>query len=400
VSTRCPKLLIAVTAALVAGACGGGSAGPDGRPPDNFDRKALLSNLARNVIYPAYQQALSDGSAMQSAVQSYCSALGTATEAETLATARTAWRSAMAAWQRAEMMLLGPAAMDDKTLRDRIYSWPVVSPCAVDQDVMAAYNDSAYDISNKLTNRRGFDALEYLLFSESLASVCPPQSAPVGWDALTDDTKKSARCAFADKASADLVAQLQTVVDAWDPAKGNYIGVLESAGDTGSMFASAQAAVNVVSDAMFYIHNEVQDMKLGEPAGITINSCATVQEPCLAELESQYAAHSLPSVVENLIAFEQVFLGNDAAGTPGVGFDDFLRELDAGALADKITSDITAARTAAEGLSGPLRDALSTDYNAVVALHALVKTISDEMKSQFTAVLALELPDSAAADND
>src|SRR5690606_18451289 len=147
------------------------------------------------------------------------------------------------------------------------------------------------------------DALEFLLFTTSLETTCPPQIEPAGWAELGDADKLAARCALAADAAVDVATQAQALVDAWDPAKGNTLGDLAGAGTAGSSFDSAQTALNVVSDAMFYLDSRVKDMKLAEPAGITLNSCNTVQEPCLAELESTFAHHSRENIVANLRGF-------------------------------------------------------------------------------------------------
>jgi uncharacterized protein len=375
--------------------------GADARQID-FDRSGMLRNIGQNIIMPLQRSFASNADALVTRVSAYCEALDTPTQPEALAAAQEQWRAAMSDWQVAESMLFGPAAMDNHTLRDRIYSWPLVSSCAVSQDVMLKQSDPGYDIGARLNNRRGLDALEYLLFTTSLETTCPLQVEPVGWSELSEAEKLAARCALAADVAADVAAQAQILVDAWDPAKGNYLGDFAGAGTGGSSFGSAQSALNVVSDAMFYIDSEVKDMKLAEPAGITLNSCNTVQEPCLAELESTFAHHSKENVIENLRGFAMLFHGSDQPlDQPGaLGFDDFLRAAGAEALADTMAADVAAAIAAAEALPGTLDEALISDYPAVVELHARVKTITDNLKSQFLTVLGLDIPDSAAGDND
>jgi predicted lipoprotein len=310
----------------------------------------------------------------------------------------------MTDWQVAEMMLIGPAAMNELTLRDRIYSWPLVSSCAVSQDVMLKRGNPDYDIGAQLNNRRGLDALEFLLFTTSLDTTCPPQIEPAGWVDLSEAEKLAARCALAADAATDLAAQAQALVDAWDPARGNYLGDFSGAGTSGSSFASAQMALNVVSDAMFYLDSRVKDWKLAEPAGITLNSCNTVQEPCLAELESAFAHHSRENIVANLRGFAMLFRGNGLDQPPdmsdGLGFEDYLRAAGADALADAMAADLATAVSAAEALPGTLDQSLISDYPAVVEVHTRIKAVTDNLKSQFLTVLGLDIPDSAAGDND
>jgi predicted lipoprotein len=396
-----PLLNSAITLVALLGACGD-NGGPAPAPVidaavDTFDRKMLLANIGENIVLPVYEAFHARVTTMATTIDAHCAGLGTADEASLRTAAQDAWKESMRTWQLVEVMLFGPVSMNDGALRDVVYSWPIVSTCAVDQDVNLYRTDPAsYDISTRLTNRRGLAALEHLLFSDDLAHTCPIQAAPAGWDALADADRKAARCSFAQVAVADLAAQAQTLLDAWRPDAGNYLAMFTSA----SAFESAQAGLNVVSDAMFYLDTETKDMKLAEPAGIAVNSCNTTGEPCPAELESPRSRYSKENVLANLRGFQMLFLGQGLDGVDRVGFDDFLHALDAGPVADQMSATIAAAIAAAEAIPGSMEDALQSDYQTVVDAHAGVKAATDLLKSQFLTVLGLDLPDGGASDND
>jgi predicted lipoprotein len=404
-------LLAALCAALPGCGDDGGGGGDDGddgddgagaadaRPSDTFDRQAMVAHLAEAVILPTYEAFATRAGEIGPAVDAYCAALGGKSEATARAAAQDAWRAAMVEWQAAELMLVGPAAMDDRALRDVIYSWPVTSTCAVDQEVMARHQDpDAYDISGKLSNRRGLAALERVLFVASLEHSCP--AAPPGWDALPEAERLAARCGFARTVSADVATQAAAVVTGWRADGGDYLGELSGAGESGSSIGSAQEAANLISDAMFYIDTETKDMKLAEPSGIAENSCGAVEEACPAELESRESGHSKENVLRNLEAFRMLFSGDRPPAEGGLGFDDFLVGLGASDLAEAMASDIDAAIAEVGGVSGTFEEALAADRPSVVAVHERVKTVTDHMKSQFLTVLGLDIPDGAAGDND
>jgi predicted lipoprotein len=391
-------------AGLVACSGGGGATATDARAID-FDRPAMLANIGANIVLPTVRNVAAGAAALATQVEEYCGTLGADGEAAALAAAQDGWRAVMSEWQVAEAMRFGPAAMDNNTLGARIYSWPIVSSCAVDQDVMLRFQDVAsYDVDARLNNRRGLDALEYLLFAESLETTCAPQIAPVGWDDLSESDKRIARCGLAAAVAADVAAQTQAVRDAWEPAQGNYLADFAGAGTAGSSFASVQIAVNVVSDALFYLDAEVKDQKLGEPAGIMLNTCNTVQQPCLAEIESPFAHHSKENAASNLRGFAMLLggagPGQDPSSAEALGFADFLRAAGAEDLADTMTEGTSAAIAAIEAIPGTMASALSTDYQTVAEAHARIKAVTDLMKSQFLTVLGLDFPDGAAGDND
>lgn len=392
-----PRPLRALALAL-ASACGGdkGGGAPVDAASDGFDRAALVANLADRVFYPAVQSFDEEADRLVAAIDAACAALGGAEEAARRADAQAAWKAAMSVWQRIEVMQLGPVAMDSGALHDAIYSWPTSSSCAVDQEVMAYRNDPAnYDLSTKLVNRRGLDALEYVLFAPSLATTCPSLSAPPGWDALSDAEKRAARCAWARVAATEVAAKSQVLVDAWAPDRGDFLGAFRGAGGPGSPFSTAQAALNAVSDAMFYLDTDVKDMKLAEPAGIAPNSLCPIGEPCPALVESPWAPHSKENLIENVRAFEALFKGAD-----GIGFDDFLAALGAADVSARMEADLQAAQAAMDAIPGALADAIVSAPDAVAAAHAAVKKVTDLLKSQFIAVLGLEIPMDAATDND
>ena len=316
------SLLVCVTSA-----CGGDDAGDPGTDAhsDSFDRRALLANVATSVIVPALTNLEATATSMKTSVDAYCEAIGTAGEVAARTDAQAAWRAVMADVQEVEVLRLGPAAMNDNELRDKLYSWPLASSCAVDQDVKVRFDDpSSYDIAGRLTNRRGMDALEYALFSTNLDHTCPNPVAPEGWNELSDLVRTQARCDFAGDLATDILATTSELSLQWSPSGGNYIDDFSRAGEAASSFESSQVALNVLSDAMFFIEFEVKDIKLGEPAGITPNSCNAVGEACLEERESLFADHSKENVLANMRSFQRAFIGAD-----GIGFDDMLIELGA-----------------------------------------------------------------------
>ncbi|MBE7453944.1 MAG: imelysin family protein [Kofleriaceae bacterium] len=381
---------------LLAVACGGGNGGGD---PDAdvvaFDRRAMLAHLADHLFVPTYEQFEADAAALATALEAHCAALDTG--ADDPSAARTAWATAMDTWELADAVQVGPSAADDGRVRNRIYGWPLLAPCTLDQDVMVRWTTpAAYDVETRLDNARSLAAIEYLLFYTDVVSSCPVP--PTGWDALGADRPR-ARCRLAAAVAADVAAQAAALATAWRPTGGNYRDQLALAGTAGSSIAGEREAVNMVSDGMFYVDTMVKDMKLGEAAGITINACGTIEEPCLREVEHRFADHSTPALRVNLRALRAAFTGT-TAGADGPGFDDYLTAVGAPEVAARMTASIDAAIALADDLPASFLTTLTTDRARVVALHAATKAITDDMKSQFLTVLGLDIPDDVAGDND
>ncbi len=389
-----PRPVISAAAVALA-ACGGGSTA---EPSDRFDRNGLLTHLGQNVIAPIYAEAAARAAELPPALGAYCDALDAEAEIEAAQrTARGAFGRAMDAWQRAEMVLVGPAAMDDRTPRNYIYGWPLLAPCELDRDVASRWADPAsHDVARELVNARSLAAVEYLLYPQSDQHSCV--AVPPGWDSLGAALPR-ARCRLAQALALDVAAQTAALHQAWRADGGNYVGALAQAGLPGSSLSSAHVAVNLVSDAMFYVDRMVKDMKLAEAAGIAVNACDAVQTPCLREVELRFSDRATLAIRQNLLVLREVFTGT-VAGAQGPGFDDFLVAVGHAELAERMVGNLEVALARAAELPETFVGALASDYAKVVALHAAVRVFTDDLKSQFLTVLALEIPDDAATDND
>jgi hypothetical protein len=378
-------------------ACGSSTAKPDAGPTDSFDRSMLLDHLANQVLLPLQTRFASVAAVLPPAIAASCDGLDRGEPDATLETARAAWGETIDAWEAADALLVGPAAMDSRVIRDRIYGWPLLSPCGIDRDTASSFADPAsYDVSTKLVNVRSLAAIEYLLFTTQTAHTCA--TSPVGWDALGANLP-AARCRLALAIAADVATTATSLAAAWRADGGNYVAQLALAGHPGSSIVTAQEGVNRVSDGMFYVDRMVKDMKLAEAAGIAVNACGTVDTPCEREVELRYADRATLAIRVNLDALRVAFTGMTPA-VNGPGFDDFLITVGHPEVADRMLGKLDAAIAAASALPDSFLTALASDYGKVVATHHAIDLFTDDLKSQFLTLLALEIPNDVATDND
>jgi predicted lipoprotein len=377
---------LALTCLVAAGGCQG-SKKKDDVPLASEQRKALLG-MAADCALANYKEFLTQAATLSTAVE----ALETAPGDSTREAARDAWRSAMATWQKVELFQFGPAARGDQPgaqqLRDQIYSWPLVSRCRIEEQLVSqAY--ATTPLNNLTINSRGLWALEYFLFYEGTDTACDSSSPVQGqWPPPDLDGRKRA---YAAKAAQDVLAKAQALVNAWAPEGANFLQQMKTAGNAGSVYSSDQQALNAISDAMFYIEADSKDEKLARMIGAM--DCA--DEGCP---ESKYAHASLHNVKQNIAAFDSLFLGC----TPGAtGFDDLLVAVNRAELAPTIQSKVTAAGNALKDIPEPELGvpvdqqlaAANVAYNALRELAVLLKT-------DFVGALDLELPASVETDND
>ena len=393
---RWVSLALTTTTSWLVG-CGGGETKRPDAATDDFDRAALLAHLGRGVLAPLQASFAAEASTLPAVIDVHCDALDAGTPGTTGDDARAAWGRTIDAWQAVEGVLVGPAAMDNKALRDKIYGWPLLASCGVDRDTVTSWADPAsYVVDSKLVNLRSLGAIEYLMFNTSTVHTCP--TTPAGWDQLGAELPR-ARCRQALAIATDVAVHAAALDEAWRANGGDYGSVLANAGQSGSPLASAHEGVNLVSDGIFYIDRMVKDMKLAEPAGLAVNACGTVEEPCEREAELRYADRGSAAIRANLATVRAVFTGKTAT-VDGPAFDDFLREVGSTELADRMTASLDNAIAKATALPDSFLTALTTHYADVVSTHAAIKLFTDDLKSQFLTVLALEIPDDVATDND
>jgi len=401
---------VAITAALLISACGDEATSTHGEgfnqtkdTTTDFDQGKLIASIVDNIITPTYQQFSSLASAQQQAINNYCaqeSALVTGSVSETLVDdskilAKESWRNAMNTWQQADMMQLSPLLIGDGALRDNIYSWPTQNTCGVDLDITyfkdGNVNGQPYNIANRTASRKSMVALEYLLFNDNLAHSCTGSTTPTQWNNQTEQYRKIARCEFAGEVAKDIVKNSETLLSEWAV----YGEKLKSAGEAGSEFETEHHAVNKLSDALFYMDIFTKSAKLAEPVGIELNKCGS--QPCPEVVESRYSHHSLENIINNIKAFKLFIQGG---GDEGIGFRDYLIDVGDKVTADSLDADIEQVLTSTAAYQSSLAETLVSNPDQVIQTHTEVKNITDKLKSDFITSLALELPKTAAGDND
>ena len=378
----------------------------------DFNIPAMLTDIADKVIIPNYESLATAANAFAadtSSLATYCGAIGSVDEASALAAAQTEWLDVMAKIQLTEPHAVGPAGANDDTLRNRVLSYANVdlNTCGLDQSV-AQQSGADFDLSTRSSNQRGFSAIEYLLYNTTLTHSCAPQiSATSGWNELTETTRKTQRCTYAQSLATDVADAASTIANEWSATGGNYRATFVAEDSAGT---SLQALTDVV---IVHMDKEAKDRKIGIPTGVKAE-CSSYS--CADLIESPYSESSLTNIRNNLIGFREVFNGGD-----GVGFDDLINDADFAdittsvqtkiadaienidaasvSLNDQATAitDETTASACTNAYGSP--DTSSTDYSAC-SLTGLLKRITDVLKIEFVNIVGVNLPGSVQSDND
>lgn len=383
-----------LSAAALAGGCRFSSSEPNG---SNYDRNAMLASIGENAILATYGDFQTATVKLKAATAALRDAHRSATPgpaeiADARSAAQSAWREAMALWQRAEVIGVGPAGLPEgedggvvggRGLRERVYSWPIVNPCRVDQEIVSKDYESAGFTTSETSNVSGFDALEYLLFVDSDAgNACAPQNAvntpaagggPSPWSEVTDVAQR--RAAYAAVLAEDIGTAATDLYNAWAPAgsaDGGFLKQFSNAGKDGSLYGTVESAIEELLTGLFYVER-IKDDKLGDPAALSKQSPCT--SACPDKLESRWAHASTAHIAENLTGFQRLVYGGDPKENHE-GLDDFLRARGANSVVDDFAAKHADVMTALAVLPGNLDEALTASPAAVSDLHGAVAELA------------------------
>lgn len=371
------------------GAAGTGAAGTSAAPA--FTKEALLGAFGTCAASHAHTFR-----ARAAALDAAVKALAATPGAPAQTAAREAFAQAIDAWQTMDVLQYGPTASSlvagGRDLRDNIYSWPSTGRCAIEEGILSKTYESPTFGTTSLVNRRGLAALDYLLFYEGNDSACQAGSTEVTmWNALPVDERAARKRGYAAVVAADVLKRAITLDEAWDPAKGNFVATLRTAGPGNATYATPQAAIQTVGLALFYLDLVVKDPKLGDPLNALCASAACLETP--------FSARAKQNIRINLEAARLLLEGCEGDHA-GLAFDDLLASIGAPAVAATLRSQLLGAQAALNAIEeADLGQALAQDRASVQALRDTLAAISTTLKTTFVTVLGFEVT-SIPTDND
>ncbi|MFT3928393.1 MAG: imelysin family protein [Myxococcales bacterium] len=358
-----------------------------------FSKSALLTSVAQCT-----QQQLCQFDPLAVELETKLAAYAAAPSPESLTGARDAWYHALQQWQILEMFGFGPQAPKGdpggEGLRDEIYAFPAVNRCSMEEQLYdQTYAGSTFDMAP--AGARGLGAVEYMLFYTNTDNGCTALNRLNGkqlWSMLSAEELANRKVAYAGALGHDIRAKSALLLSAWSASGGNFAQTLASAGPGGAVYMSEQAALNAVSNGLFYLEQDVKQWKLGRPAGLV--ECTA---NCAGYAETRYARVASDNVRANLKAFRLLYQGC-GPDYQGLGFDDWLHAVGADSVADEMSAALDAADAAIAQFD--LNGAFEQNPGSVAPVYAAFKAISDVLKTDVITVLNLDAPMMLVGDND
>jgi predicted lipoprotein len=369
----CLSLLLS---ALAATACGGGKDSPyDARPV--VDPQILLRDIGEVVIVPGYRELDARAQALVSATRALCAAPAAAT----LDAAQDAWRAARGPWKRSEAFAFGPVV--DLRIDTAVDFWPArVSSIELElAKIEPVSEDYAASLGDTL---RGLPVMEYILFDHD------------GGDAavlteLQDANGQATRtCQYVVALAVDVALRSRTLLEAWEPASGDFAGELARAGIGSTIYTDRAKAISAIVNAFVQLVQTVEGVKLATPMGLRDGG---VPQPQAAE--SWRSGNSRQDILDDLAGVRSMYT-TSYGGRTGASFHDAVAALDP-ALDAAILAQLDATDAAVAAIALPLDQAVSEAPETVDAAFQSAKELFRLLAVDMVAVLGVTL---SFSDND
>jgi predicted lipoprotein len=297
---------------------------------DSFDRTAMLSNWADNIIIPAFQ----DLDTKLEVLKTNTDAFTAAPNQVNLEATRASWLSAYRIWQSVEMFNIGKAEEIQYGFQMNVYPTNI-------EDIENNISGESYDLAN-VNNQDavGFPAVEYMLYGLEANDA-------LILNKYSDAKYKTYLTDLVDR----MVSITELVLNDWSTSyRSSFIS--QSAN-------TATSSVNkLTNDFIFYYEKGLRANKIGIPAGVFSGS-----SPFSDKVEGYYS--KMYSKELSLIALQAVqdfFIGKsyNSAATDS-GFATYLNALDRADLVATIDNKLNNAYEKLQTLDDDLSNQVSSD---------------------------------------
>lgn len=363
------KIFLAILAVSFIVACSSSSSSGDDSPTatDDFDRGALLTSLADNIIIPAFQDLSSKLTTLEADKDAF---IADASQAN-LDQLRASWLTAYKVWQHVEMFSTGKAEEILYGFQMNIY--PVSTT-----DVEANISNGTYDLTHANNNDAvGFPAVDYMLYGVADTDVAILSK-------YEDEKYKTYLSDVVDQ----MGSLTETVLNDWTS---NYrTTFINGTGNT-----STSSVNKFVNDFVFYFEKGLRANKFGIPAGVFST------DPLPEKVEAFYNQEvSKELALEALTAFQNTFNGTYyASSASGESFESYLIDLERSDLSTTINSRFDDARAKINLLDDNFYSQVNTDNSKMTeaydALQLTVVSLKVDMMGAFQIIL-----DEGYVDND
>ncbi len=342
------KLLIALSLTAIIAGCSSSDGGNDNNS-GTYDRAALMTSWADNIIIPSFENYQAKLNALNTAATAFTAAPAT----QTLTDVRAAWLDAYKAFQHVGIF------DDPKAFELHLIEGSNTYPTDV-TGINNNISSGSYNLAQPVNyTKEGFPALDYLLYGTG-----------------TDDTAIIAY--FNGNAKAKtyltaLTAHLKSVADAilteW---KGSYRATFVAGTGTAVSAPINQTVNNFIKN----LEKDVRTPKLGIPAGLFSNGTTFPDKVEAYYNKNVSKALYVEAVTASRDFFTGKYFGSATNGPSLKGYLDAVNAKRSGQnLSDIITAQYATALTASDALNNNFTTQITTDNAKMVSAYDALQQV-------------------------
>lgn len=315
----------------------------------NFDRQAMLTNYAENIIVPGYQVYQQEVANLETVVNTFTST----PDADNLNAVREVFKDTYLSWQRVSFYEFGPAM--DQLLRTSTNSFPA-DFISIDNNI-ASGDYNLESLSNN--DAKGLPAIDYLLYG-----IAEGEIAIVNEYVNSENSRQ-----YLIDVIADMKVRIDAVVTEWTSGEYSEDFISRDGTDVGS---GLSMLVNTYNQ---HFERFTRDAKIGIPLGIRSSGI-----PIPNNVEALYSGISLQLTLANVRAIYQMYWGQSPVlSQDGIGIHDYLEALDVqfngSTLSEEIDQRYSAAIDLLETIPPPLQTAVTDHQTAVEAAYNALQVL-------------------------
>ena len=348
------------------------SSSSDNSESQTFDRKALLTNWANNIIIPLYDNFNTNLNLLSDEVTKF----NETPNLDNLKLVREKWLDAYKSWQHVEMFNLGKA--EETYFQSKMNVYP-----SDKERIERNLTNETYNLDNPNNNdAQGFPAIDYMLYGTD-------ESDEKIVDKYLLENKKynTYLSSLIDK----MVSNTSVVVNDWNQNKDTYINSTEN--------TSTSSINKITNDFIYYYEKLFRANKIGIPAGVFSGSKLPDR------VEGYYSKiYSKDLALEAMSAIENFFVGkkynSEEKGESLESYLNFLNsEKNGTSLSKSITDQFKIAKETIDKLNNDFASQVNEDNNKMLVAYDEIQKGVVFMKTDMLQSLSISV-DYVDADGD
>ena len=348
------------------------SSSSDNSESQTFDRKALLTNWANNIIIPLYDNFNTNLNLLSDEITKF----NETPNLDNLKLVREKWLNAYKSWQHVEMFNLGKA--EETYFQSKMNVYP-----SNKESIERNLTSETYSLDNPNNNdAQGFPALDYMLYGTE-------ESDEKIVDKYLLENKKynTYLSSLIDK----MVSNTSVVVNDWNQNKDTYINSTEN--------TSTSSINKITNDFIYYYEKLFRANKIGIPAGVFSGSKLPDR------VEGYYSKiYSKDLALEAMSAIENFFVGkkynSEEKGESLESYLNFLNsEKNGTSLSKSITDQFKVAKETIDKLNNDFASQVNEDNNKMLVAYDEIQKGVVFMKTDMLQSLSISV-DYVDADGD